>query len=105
MAQQQCVSQTALPVLLSHSSNGTGQALADLSNTIREEALLHPVNVNLSARKIVQLPPEIGLLIDLERIGLNNNMLTTLPPEFGRLGALRYLNLRSNLLREFPLPF
>ncbi|KAJ8327667.1 hypothetical protein O5D80_004011 [Batrachochytrium dendrobatidis] len=104
MAQQQCVSQTALPVLLSHSSNGTGQALADLSNTIREEALLHPVNVNLSARKIVQLPPEIGLLIDLERIGLNNNMLTTLPPEFGRLGALRYLNLRSNLLREFPLP-
>eukprot|EP00842_Homolaphlyctis_polyrhiza_P007087 jgi/Hompol1/968/HPOL_000242-RA len=76
----------------------------ELAASLKDEAKLRPVNMNLAARKLVRLPPEIGLLVDTERLGLNNNMLSSLPDEFSRLVSLRYLNLRSNALREFPVP-
>ncbi|KAJ3052050.1 RAM signaling network component [Rhizophlyctis rosea] len=74
----------------------------NLGNVIREEHAKGAVSLNLGDRKLEHLPPEIGLLLELERLGLPNNLLTTLPTEIGKLAHLRYLNLKSNLLREFP---
>ncbi|KAJ3014555.1 hypothetical protein HKX48_005089 [Thoreauomyces humboldtii] len=69
---------------------------------LEEERTKSPASLNLSDRALSQLPPEIGLLVSLERLGLSNNLLASLPVEIVRLSALRYLNLRSNQIRDFP---
>ena len=50
--------------------------------------------------KIVQLPPEIGCLVNLEKFALNENSLTTLPDSLANLEKLRLLDLRHNRLTE-----
>lgn len=74
----------------------------ELIETIVAESLNHPTSFNLSTRSLMKIPSEIGLLLRLERLGLNNNRLTSLPSEFLNLTALRYLNLKRNMLKEFP---
>ena len=51
---------------------------------------------------IEEIPPEIGSLINLERIFLGNNQLFgTIPSELGNLTNLYFLDLSSNLLSGF----
>ncbi|KAJ3299231.1 hypothetical protein HK104_009627 [Borealophlyctis nickersoniae] len=75
---------------------------ANLGRLIQEERAKGSLSLNLGQRNLTQLPPEIGMLLELERLGLSNNLLHSLPPELGKLAHLRYLNLRSNQFREFP---
>ena len=44
------------------------------------------------------IPTEIGNLINLERLYLDDNRLTAIPPEMGNLSNLRNLRLQRNLL-------
>ncbi|KAI8822235.1 uncharacterized protein EV422DRAFT_566668 [Fimicolochytrium jonesii] len=69
---------------------------------LEEERVKGSVSLNLSERKLAQLPPEIQALVTLERLGLSNNLLASLPYEITGLTHLRYLNLRANQFREFP---
>ena len=48
----------------------------------------------------MQLPPEIGCLVNLEKFALNENSLTTLPDSLENLEKLRLLDLRHNRLTE-----
>ena len=48
----------------------------------------------------MQLPPEIGCLVNLEKFALNENSLTTLPDSLQNLEKLRLLDLRHNRLTE-----
>ncbi|KAI8922485.1 hypothetical protein DFJ77DRAFT_446810 [Powellomyces hirtus] len=70
---------------------------------LEEERAKGSVSLNLSDRHLTALPPDIGQLVLLERLGLSNNLLTSLPMEIMGLAHLRYLNLRSNQIREFPM--
>ena len=49
-----------------------------------------------------QVPPEIGLLNNLQELDLSANLLRTIPSEIGDLQALHFLNLAENRLKELP---
>ncbi|KAJ3176710.1 hypothetical protein HDU87_004849 [Geranomyces variabilis] len=76
--------------------------MASVMALLEEERAKEATSLNLSDRNLASLPPEVGSLVTLERLGLSNNMLTALPAEIAGLVHLRYLNLRSNQIREFP---
>lgn len=54
----------------------------------------------LYGNKLVTLPPEIGALTNLTKLGLSENSLTTLPDTLQNLKNLRVLDLRHNRLNE-----
>ncbi|MCP4581865.1 MAG: TIR domain-containing protein [candidate division Zixibacteria bacterium] len=56
----------------------------------------------LSRNILKTLPPEIGLLINLKEFYLSFNQLTILPPEFGSLRNLTKCNVESNELTSLP---
>ena len=58
--------------------------------------------LNLSSKKLTELPKEIGLLDKLEILYVQNNQLTKIPKEISRLTSLRELSLSSNQLTEIP---
>ncbi len=53
-------------------------------------------------KAIEELPPEIGLLKDVEELDLSDNKLTSLPPEITQLSKLRILNIEYNELTDLP---
>ena len=48
------------------------------------------------------VPAEVGRLIAMEELDLNDNQLTSLPAEIGQLTSLKYLNLSGNQLTGLP---
>lgn len=54
------------------------------------------------SNKLVTLPQEIGLMVNLQTLGLSENSLTSLPDTLARLEKLRVLDLRHNKLSEIP---
>ncbi|RFP63080.1 MAG: leucine-rich repeat domain-containing protein, partial [Limnothrix sp. CACIAM 69d] len=68
--------------------------------------------LDLAGLDLVELPPEIGELIQLQILTLGKwdqeareikvNRLTTLPPEIGQLKNLTELSLSFNQLSELP---
>jgi len=62
--------------------------------------LVHLRELYLYGNKIVQLPIEIGCLVNLETFALNENSLTNLPETMVNLEKLRLLDLRHNRLTE-----
>ncbi|KIC74439.1 hypothetical protein DB41_IO00030 [Neochlamydia sp. TUME1] len=58
---------------------------------------MHLVKIGLTL-----LSTEIGQLVQLEGLFLNNNKLTTLPAEIGHLSHELDLDLGGNLLRSIP---
>ncbi|BFY99473.1 hypothetical protein BsWGS_02513 [Bradybaena similaris] len=57
----------------------------------------------LDTNELLQVPVEITLLANLERLTLSNNKLTELPKGFKRLKKLTSLHLANNKLEKFPL--
>jgi len=53
--------------------------------------------------KLVVLPPEIGLLTNLEFLNLSHNKINNLPPEIGQLKNLQSLYLDKNRLSKLPV--
>ena len=60
------------------------------------------VTLDLSLRRLTDLPPEVLRLSGLQVINLYGNKITTLPPETVRLSCLRSVNLAGNLLPTVP---
>jgi internalin A len=58
--------------------------------------------LNLALNQLTALPPEIGQLTSLQRLWLDGNQLTALPPEVGQLTSLRELSLGRNQLAALP---
>jgi Leucine-rich repeat (LRR) protein len=58
--------------------------------------------LNLYSNQLKSLPPQIGNLVNLNQLGLNENLLETLPNEIGNLTNLQILDLRYNRLEELP---
>jgi internalin A len=54
--------------------------------------------LELSSKGLIELPPEIGQLTQLQKLDLSNNKLTQLPPEIGQLTRLQELVLHNNQL-------
>jgi Leucine-rich repeat (LRR) protein len=52
--------------------------------------------------KIKVLPAEIGKLINLEVLSLNDQVIEKIPVEIGNLAQLHTLNIRDNLLSKIP---
>jgi Leucine-rich repeat (LRR) protein len=61
--------------------------------------------IDLSGRKIEELPPEIGKLVNLKELHLCSNELTSLPAEFFQLENLSILDLSNNNLNMSPDDF
>lgn len=55
--------------------------------------------LNLSNNGLLLLPPDIGNLMNLEKLCLQNNQLTELPERIINLKNLKYFNVRGNLLK------
>jgi Leucine-rich repeat (LRR) protein len=56
----------------------------------------------LSRNRLTRLPAEIGNLKKLQRLYISNNALSVLPPELWRLPRLRILDLSNNQIGELP---
>ncbi|KAJ3173784.1 hypothetical protein HDU88_002873 [Geranomyces variabilis] len=93
---------TELLVSAERKANKEPANAASVMALLEEERAKESTSLNLSDRSLTSLPPEVGAIATLERLGLSNNMLTSLPAEIAGLVHLRYLNLRSNQIREFP---
>ncbi|MEN9654852.1 MAG: hypothetical protein RL235_964 [Chlamydiota bacterium] len=84
-----------------------GQAIPDINAPEPQihNFLLSITRLLLSGLSLRQIPPEIGLLVNLQTLDLKNNQLTALPPEFGSLKGLQYLYLNNNQLTSLPPEF
>ncbi|AKB44230.1 COR domain-containing protein [Methanosarcina vacuolata] len=70
---------------------------------IKEAYKRNLTELDLSWRKLTQLPQEIGTLRNLTKLNLSGNNLSQLPPEIGELKYLTELYLSVNQLTNFPL--
>jgi len=64
--------------------------------------LFQQTKLDLSNKQIKTLPPEIGLLSNLQSLYLYNNQIETLPPEIGSLSNLQILSLHNNQIQTLP---
>jgi hypothetical protein len=75
----------------------------NISDLPKEIGLLSNLQkLDLSHNKIVNLPKEIGLLSNLQILDLNHNKIVNLPKEIGDLSDLKELNLGSNNIVNLP---
>ncbi|XP_064606776.1 uncharacterized protein LOC135471459 [Liolophura sinensis] len=59
--------------------------------------------VCLDTNELLEVPPEMCLLKNLERLALSNNNLTSLPVGISELRKLASLHVANNDFRDFPL--
>ena len=59
-------------------------------------------SLNLKKNKISQIPPRIGQLIRLEKLNLANNKIYSIPPQVGKLKELTHLYLARNKIEKLP---
>ncbi len=78
------------------------QPILDL---IQQAASERRETLDLSFRKLMTLPKEIGKLTCLKYLDLRNNKLSELPAEIGQLTHLTGLNLVKNQLETLPATF
>ncbi|MBU0631389.1 GNAT family N-acetyltransferase [bacterium] len=60
------------------------------------------IRIDLSGRKIEELPQDFGLLTNLIALNLSNNRLTTLPDSMQNLSKLSNLDIRRNSFTVLP---
>jgi len=80
--------------------------LSKLKKEIKYEGSIYELfaetELYLNDNEIKTLPPEIGLLTNLQRLYLHNNKIVKLPPEIGSLSNLRELSLYNNQIKSLP---
>uniref|UniRef100_H2Y1A8 Disease resistance R13L4/SHOC-2-like LRR domain-containing protein n=3 Tax=Ciona intestinalis TaxID=7719 RepID=H2Y1A8_CIOIN len=74
--------------------------LTSLSTTIKNMTQL--CEIFLYQNKLAKVPDELGQLVNLTILALNENHLTSLPASLQNLKQLKMLDLRHNKLREVP---
>lgn len=74
----------------------------ELLKVIERAKIIGVKKLDLSGNQLTVLPPEIGLLRNLQKLNLRDNKLTTLPPEIGQLISLIRLDLSGNQLATLP---
>jgi hypothetical protein len=70
---------------------------------IREADTSGATSLDLSNLGLIKLPPEIGILVQLEELSLGSNQLSELPAEIGNLVNLHRLDVQANRLTSLPL--
>jgi internalin A len=86
----------------------TGETSLDLSGLELVEippelwGLTNLQSLNLSINQLTSLPPEIGRLTNLQSLMLPGNRLTSIPPEIGQLTNLQQLGLSYSRLTSIP---
>lgn len=76
--------------------------LTSLPPEIFDPPLAHIVHLDLCNNRIVELPHDIGFLLNLQKLSLANNNLTGLPDSIGDLAELQYLDVSHNHLSDLP---
>lgn len=79
--------------------NLSRRKIIELPNDI--ENLINPMWLDLSNNDLIELPPGIGNLLQLSELDLSNNKLESLPSSLLQLKKLKTLNLQGNSL---PIP-
>ncbi|KAL9983586.1 hypothetical protein ACROYT_G005781 [Oculina patagonica] len=80
--------------------DGGGEAVEQLINTA---SALGSTTIDLSKKRLTQVPPEVLNLQQLEFLYLEGNAISSLPEElFDCLPNLRWLDLRNNRITEIP---
>jgi internalin A len=74
----------------------------ELREVIEKAAKDRLTYLDLSSKGLTSVPAEIGQLINLSRLYLDNNLLTNLPAEIIRLANLSRLDLNNNRLTNLP---
>jgi internalin A len=64
--------------------------------------LIHLQELYLQNNQLMGIPPELGQLANLQRLDLDNNQLTYISPELGQLANLEKLYLHENQLTFIP---
>lgn len=65
--------------------------------------LLHLKELNLSRNELVEFPTEVGSLLRLEKLYMNQNSIKSIPEGvFSRLANLQFLKLSTNRLAKLP---
>lgn len=59
-------------------------------------------SLSVNNNNLTNLPPEIGSMFSLTQLWLEGNKLTTVPPKLFAVPCLYYLNLKSNNITEMP---
>jgi len=65
-------------------------------------ALINLQKLNLSGNNLTSIPHEVGNLIYLKKLYLYNNKITNIPPELGNLSNLQILNIGNNNITSIP---
>ncbi|MEA1863647.1 MAG: hypothetical protein U9N46_00360 [Euryarchaeota archaeon] len=73
----------------------------DVLRKIKSAARKGATEHDLSHNQLTVLPPEIGELTRLTRLGLSGNQLTTFPPEISKLTNLTELSNRARITGTF----
>jgi endonuclease/exonuclease/phosphatase family metal-dependent hydrolase/ankyrin repeat protein len=60
-------------------------------------------NLDLSYKKLTEIPASLGNLSNLQKLNLSYNKLTEIPASLGNLSNLQELDLTSNKLTQIPL--
>jgi Leucine-rich repeat (LRR) protein len=67
------------------------------------EQNINSIELRLSNKKLVIIPPEIGKFSQLQKLYLYNNQKLVIPPEIGKLSKLTKLALQNNQITIIPL--
>lgn len=90
-------------LLLSINSFGFAQKNGYFNNL--DSALVYPnsvITLDLEKQKLKQVPKEILMFPNLDKLILKRNYIKEVPKELSSLSRLRYLDLSSNNITELP---
>lgn len=74
-----------------------------LTNDMVELLYPHDIAIlNIACNGLVRLPNNLGVLISLKKLALNDNKLSKLPDNFDWLSNLKQLNINNNLFKPIP---
>ncbi|XP_051934690.1 DISP complex protein LRCH3 isoform X1 [Hippocampus zosterae] len=83
--------------------NLSGRKLKEFPRGAANHDLTDTTRADLSRNRLSDLPPEVCLLVSLERLDVYQNCLRSLPDHMINLQALTYLNLSRNQLSALPV--